>query len=386
MKIVAVVGPSGIGKTSLIERLIPRLKKRGLSLAVIKHGSVGFTLDPQGKDSWRFKNAGSDGVGLISPAEVAVIQRASGGDRDLELAATHFSNMDIVLIEGRHTAARIPKVELLRKGAAESLSTPLAELAAVVSDFEVETPRPLFHFDQVDELAEFLSKQPDVGLLPQEFERKFFSKRDLKVLSILQDSTVGIAGAGGLGSNAAVSLVRAGVGTLIIADFDRVEASDLNRQYYFIEQLGKPKVEALLDSLKRINPQSRCQTHFVKIEPANVAAIFGPVDLLIEAFDKAEMKQMLVNAWLSLFPERPIIVASGLAGIGKNEKLHTRKMGNLYICGDEETECEECISPMAPRVAIVANMQANLALELLVKMKSAQSRRAVLKKSGSSPD
>jgi sulfur carrier protein ThiS adenylyltransferase len=100
-----------------------------------------------------------------------------------------------------------------------------------------------------------------------------------------------------------------------------------------------------------------------------VAAVFGAADILIEAFDRAEMKQMLVDTWLSLFPEKPIIVASGLTGLGKNRRLHTRKVGNLYICGDEETEVGEGISPMAPRVGIVANMQANLALELLVKKK-----------------
>jgi sulfur carrier protein ThiS adenylyltransferase len=208
----------------------------------------------------------------------------------------------------------------------------------------------------------------------QEYERKFFSKRDLKILSILQSSTVGIAGAGGLGSNAAVSLARAGLGRLIIADHDRVEMSDLNRQYYFMEQVGKPKVEALLENMRRINPFSQYEVHAVRVEPGNVAAIFGTADVLVEALDKAEMKQMLVNTWLSLFPQKPIIVASGLAGLGKSEKLHTRRMGSLYVCGDEQTECEECISPMAPRVGIVANMQANLALELLVKMKSRKSR------------
>jgi sulfur carrier protein ThiS adenylyltransferase len=208
----------------------------------------------------------------------------------------------------------------------------------------------------------------------QEFESKLFSKHNPRILSILQSSTVGIAGAGGLGSNVAVSLARAGLGTLIIADWDRVEPSDLNRQYYFTEQVGKPKVLALIENLKRINSFSQYKTHDVKIETGNVAAIFGAADILIEAFDKAEMKQMLVNAWLSRFPQKPIIVASGLAGIGKNQRLHTRKVGNLYICGDEETECEEGISPMAPRVGIVANMQANLALELLVKMKSKKSK------------
>jgi sulfur carrier protein ThiS adenylyltransferase len=209
----------------------------------------------------------------------------------------------------------------------------------------------------------------------KEFKKRLFSKHDPAVLSILRSSTVGIAGAGGLGSNAAVSLARAGLGTLIIADFDCVEPSDLNRQYYFTEQIGKLKVDALLENLNSINPYSRYQVHPVKVGPGNIAAIFGTAAILVEAFDKAEMKQMLVNSWLSLFPQRPIIVASGLSGLGRNRKLHTRKMGNLYICGDEESDVEERISPMAPRVAIVANLQANLVLELLVKMKSQKSRK-----------
>lgn len=203
----------------------------------------------------------------------------------------------------------------------------------------------------------------------KEFEKQFYSKRDLKILSVLTKSVVGIAGAGGLGSNVAVTLARAGIGKLIVADYDRVEASDLNRQQYFIEQIGKPKVEALLENLKRINPYSEYIIHNIKISKANVSDIFSGVDILVEGFDKAEMKQMLIDAWLALFPKKPIIIASGLAGYGKSEKLHTRRAGNLYICGDEETECEKRVSPMAPRVAIVANMQANLVLELLVKMK-----------------
>lgn len=203
----------------------------------------------------------------------------------------------------------------------------------------------------------------------KDFERKFFSKRDLKILSILSKSAVGIAGAGGLGSNVAVTLARAGIGKLIITDFDTVEPSDLNRQQYFIDQIGKPKVDALLENLKKINPYSEYEVHNIKIDKDNVSKIFADVDILVEGFDKAEMKQMLIDAWLSHFPKKPIIVASGLAGYGKSEKLHSRKVGNLYICGDEETECEEGISPMAPRVALVANMQANLVLELLVKMK-----------------
>ena len=203
----------------------------------------------------------------------------------------------------------------------------------------------------------------------ESLKKGLFSKHDPRVLAALRKSTVGIAGAGGLGSNVAISLARAGVGRLIIADFDRIEPSNLNRQQYFVGQIGRRKVEALIENLKRINPFSEYSVHDTKISGRNVDRIFGAADILVEAFDKAEAKHMLIEAWLSLFPERPIVAASGLAGYGKNRKIHVRKMGNLYICGDEESEAAPGVSPMAPRVAIVANMQANCVVELLVKMR-----------------
>lgn len=204
----------------------------------------------------------------------------------------------------------------------------------------------------------------------EELEKQFFSKHDPKILSILRNSVVGIAGAGGLGSNVAFSLARAGIGKLVIADFDKIEPSNLNRHQYFIEQIGRSKVEALLENLKKINPFSKYEIHNLEINDDNISEIFADAKILVEAFDMAEMKKMLIESWISQFPKRPIIAASGLAGFGKNEILHTRKIGSLYICGDEDTEVEEGITPMAPRVGIVANMQANLVLELLLKTES----------------
>jgi len=201
----------------------------------------------------------------------------------------------------------------------------------------------------------------------EQSEKQFFSKHDPKILPVIRNSVVGIAGAGGLGSNVAVSLARVGVGTLLIADFDKIEPPDLNRQQYFVDQIGMLKVEALFENLKKINPYSEYKIFPVKISDNNVSEIFGKADILVEAFDGAEMKKMLSESWLSRFPKKPIIAASGLAGFGKNEIIHTRKSGNLYICGDGESECKTGVSPMAPRVAVVANMQANLALELLLK-------------------
>jgi sulfur carrier protein ThiS adenylyltransferase len=201
------------------------------------------------------------------------------------------------------------------------------------------------------------------------FARDFFAHREPAVLAVLRQSSVGIAGAGGLGTNVAVALARAGVGRLVIADFDRVEPSNLNRQQFFVDQVGERKVEALRENLLAINPYSLYEVHDVRINRRNAAAIFRRVDVLVEAFDKAAAKEMLIEASLSKFPGRPIVAASGLAGFGGNRKLHSRRMGNLFICGDEETQPIKGISPMAPRVALVAAMQANLVVELLMKMR-----------------
>jgi len=205
------------------------------------------------------------------------------------------------------------------------------------------------------------------------FAREFFSRREPAVLAVLRQSSVGIAGAGGLGSNVAVSLARAGVGRLVIADFDKVEPSNLNRQQYFIDQVGERKVEALRDNLLAINPYSLYEVHEVRVTRRNAAKILARVDVLVEAFDRAEAKEMLIETCLTRFPGRPIVAASGLAGYGGNRKIHTRRMGNLYICGDEESQCPKGVSPMAPRVALVAAMQANLVVELLIKMRGRRS-------------
>lgn len=201
------------------------------------------------------------------------------------------------------------------------------------------------------------------------FAKEYFARRDPAVLAVLRRSSVGIAGAGGLGSNVAVALARAGIGRLVIADFDRVEPSNLNRQQYFVDQVGERKVEALRENLLAINPYSLYETHDVRITRKNAAAIFERVDVLVEAFDKAEAKEMIIEASLTRFPGRPIVAASGLAGYGCNRRIRSRRLGNLYVCGDESSQCARGTSPMAPRVALVAAMQANQVVELLMKMK-----------------
>ena len=182
---------------------------------------------------------------------------------------------------------------------------------------------------------------------------------------ILQAKCVAIAGCGGLGSNAAVALVRAGVGKLILADFDSVETANLNRQHYFQADVGRKKVAAISDYLKAINPELELVVYDVKLDPDNLASIMGSADVLIEAFDRAEEKQWLIETWTRLFPDKPMVCGNGLSGLGDTDTLKVTKVGRIYFCGDGTTD--RSMGLCSARVAIVANMEANVAIELLVK-------------------
>ncbi len=185
--------------------------------------------------------------------------------------------------------------------------------------------------------------------------------------AILNTKTIGIAGAGGLGSNCAVALTRCGIGKLVIADFDNVEESNLNRQFYFHDQIGSSKVEAITENLLRINPDLNISAHNIKLTPGNIPDLFKHVDVLVEAFDLADQKEMFIETALENWPERPIVVGSGLAGIGNIEALKIRKYRNLFVCGDEAEEAGPNNPPLAPRVGIVAHMQADVVIEILLR-------------------
>lgn len=178
---------------------------------------------------------------------------------------------------------------------------------------------------------------------------------------------VGIAGAGGLGSNCAAALARSGVGILVICDFDSVDISNLNRQFYFRDQVGMAKVDALKDNIARIDPDVRVITHHERLLPGNIKTIFRECDVVVEAFDESEMKEMLIETLQTELKEIPVIAASGVAGWGKNEEIHSRKIDDtLYVCGDGSSEVSKDEPAMGPRVAIVANMQANQVIEILM--------------------
>ncbi len=181
---------------------------------------------------------------------------------------------------------------------------------------------------------------------------------------VLTRACVAIAGCGGIGSNAALALARAGIGRLILVDRDEVAESNLNRQQFFAEDIGRRKVEALRDRLLSVNPGLRLTTHDAELTPVLVPPLFAEADLLIEAFDLAQSKQWLIEAWCRAFPDRPVVVGSGLSGLGNTDALRVRRSGRIIVCGDESSDMGEGLC--APRLAIVANMQANEAVAWLV--------------------
>jgi sulfur carrier protein ThiS adenylyltransferase len=191
-----------------------------------------------------------------------------------------------------------------------------------------------------------------------------------EVRSHLSKYTVGVAGAGGLGSNCAIALARSGVGTIVIADYDIVEALNLNRQYYFTDQIGKFKTDALRENISRISAEVRVVTHQMMLDRSNIVGVFRGCDVIIEAFDNSEMKEMLIETIQTKLAGIPLIVGSGMAGWGKTNAITCRRIDDsLYVCGDEATEVSEELPPLAPRVGIVANMQANVAVEILMNKK-----------------
>jgi len=201
----------------------------------------------------------------------------------------------------------------------------------------------------------------------EEMEALLAARHSPGVHQRVKGAAVGIAGLGGLGSAVAIALARTGIGRLVLADFDIVEPSNLNRQQYFVDQLGMPKTEALQANLARINPYVRVEVHAVRLDPSNVAALFGDVDVLVEAFDTPEAKAMLMESFLVRFPGKSLVMATGLAGYESSNSIRTTRVGkNLYVVGDLVTAAEPGRGLMAPRVGVAAHHQANTVLRILM--------------------
>lgn len=183
----------------------------------------------------------------------------------------------------------------------------------------------------------------------------------------IKQATIGIAGVGGLGSAVAIALARIGIGRLVLADFDVVEPSNLNRQQFFIDQLGLSKVAAMAENLRRINPYVQVEAHQLRLTTANIPQLFRAVDILVEAFDRPDQKALLLESFRRNLPGKPVVAASGLAGFGPSDTIVTRRCGtNFYLVGDGSSAAGPGEGLMAPRVGVAAHHQANAVLRLLL--------------------
>ena len=204
-------------------------------------------------------------------------------------------------------------------------------------------------------------------LSKEEIETALNERHSPEKQKLLSAGQVTIAGLGGLGSNVAYSLARIGVGHLHLIDFDRVDITNLNRQQYRMEHIGRYKTEALLEELREINPYLEVETDCVRVTDEKVGTIFH---IICEAFDRPEAKALLVSGVGEYYPDKILVAGSGMAGYGRSNEIVTRKINeHFYLCGDAHTEPVKGRGLMAPRVAICAAHQANLITELIIRGK-----------------
>lgn len=241
-----------------------------------------------------------------------------------------------------------------------SAQRPDADLV-ILNGFPVVADVPLSAGDEV------ILIRRGIAPSPQELEALLVARHGPGVHAKLKRSHVGIAGCGGLGSTVAVALARSGIGKLTLVDFDVVEPSNLNRQQFFVDQIGVPKVEALAANLTRINPYVQLDLQCVKITKADVARLFASCDVVAECFDTPAAKAELSAAMRRELPAIPLVAVSGIAGYGPASSIRSRRVfGNHFLIGDGTTAAEPGRGLLAPKVTVAAGHQANVVLRLLL--------------------
>ncbi len=207
-----------------------------------------------------------------------------------------------------------------------------------------------------------------VKLIPtkEEWYAALSERHGEEIQKNFESATVAVCGLGGLGSNIAFALARAGVGKLILIDFDSVDITNLHRQQYKASQIGTNKTDALRDNLFEIAPYVAIETHKVRISENNAAEFLEKADIICEAFDDAECKAMLVNLVLERMPEKYLVAASGMAGFGSANTIQTRRLSKrFYLCGDGTSDVQAEGSLVASRVMLCAAHQAHTVLRIL---------------------
>ncbi len=208
----------------------------------------------------------------------------------------------------------------------------------------------------------------EADMIPTEeaFYKTLCGRHGEELQKKISQARVAVCGLGGLGSNVASALARAGVGQLHLIDFDRVDMSNLNRQQYFVRQLGRFKTDALKETLLEMAPYCRIKTDTVRITEENLPDLLRNDDLVCEAFDCPEAKAMLVSGVLEHFPGRCLVAASGMAGLGSANTIRTRRVfGNFYLCGDGCSDADSGPGLVSSRVLVCAAHQANMILRLI---------------------
>ena len=207
-----------------------------------------------------------------------------------------------------------------------------------------------------------------VNLIPtkDEWNKALCERHGEELQQKFSSAIVAICGLGGLGSNIAISLARAGIGKLILIDFDKVDITNLHRQQYKASQIGMDKTVALSENLKEIAPYIGIESHTVRITEDNAVELLKDADIICEAFDDAESKAMLTNLVLETMPDKFLVAASGMAGFGSANSIRTRKItSKFYLCGDEQSDVQREGSLISSRVMLCAAHQAHTVLRIL---------------------
>ena len=200
----------------------------------------------------------------------------------------------------------------------------------------------------------------------EEWLRALVERHGARRQQAFSSATVAVCGLGRLGSNISIALTRAGIGKLILIDFDKVDITNLHRQQYKASQIGMNKTDALWENLREISPYTDLVTHTLKLDESNMYSILGSADIICEAFDKAEMKAMLVNYVLENFPDKYILSGSGMAGFGSSNSITTKKVTKrFYICGDGVSDVNDGIGLVSSRVMTCAAHEAHMVLRIL---------------------
>lgn len=186
----------------------------------------------------------------------------------------------------------------------------------------------------------------------------YFTKEQLEKI---WTCTIGIAGAGGIGSNVAITLTRCGFKKFVLLDFDDIEASNLNRQQFFINEVGFKKVDILKKRILKINPDSEILT-YKKRWSAEEENVFKNCDILIEGFDEADTKKQFVEFYQG--SGKPIICGSGMAGYITDNPIPIKTIGNIIIVGNQTREVSKKNPPLSPQIMIIAAMMAEIVLNL----------------------